>query len=425
MSKTKKILKKNLVTKHTGFAFILLIILSFLFIEFGGIFIIDFPLMLITNKMISGFGSVLTSLLFILFFKRYFYPEFSGMLTKGKIKTALKISLILIIYFIIDFTILFLIDKTKPGKLTSDNFILILSICLMAGFAEETVFRGVGVSYLMRQLRNNKHRIILVVIITSAVFGLTHLTNLSIGTNGGYILFQTISAALFGVFFCALFLRSGIIWPCILLHFLNDFLSFLFSSEEIQNNPLTFANYDLTLSNYIDFGFCIILAAIGFYLVRPSKHQEIDELWAKKWQKRKIGASACLLGENCKYDGNNNFNQKLADYIQKYNFEVIPVCPEVEGGLPTPRTPSEIVNGKVTNQEGKTVDDEFRTGAKLCLEKIKNEKVEFVVLQSRSPSCGTKQIYDGTFSKKLIKGKGVFAKLLDDSKIRTVDIEDL
>lgn len=425
MKNRKKIFKKNFVTKHTGFTFIFLLIFSFIFIEFVGTLIIDVPFIKITHKMSSGFGSIITSLLFLLFFKRYFYPEFSGTLSKGKLKTAIKLSSIFIVYLIVDLSIISLIDRTKPGKFSIDNFILILSICIMSGFAEEIVFRGIGASYLMRQLKNNKYRIPLVVIITSFAFGLTHLTNLSIATNSVYILLQVISATLLGSFFCAIFLRTGLIFPTIMLHFLNNFLSFSLSSEELKNNPLTFANYDITLSSYIDFAFCVILAVIAFYLIRPSKYQEIDELWAKKWQKRKIGVSACLLGENCKYDGKNNFNQKLIDYIKKFDFEVVSVCPEVEGGLPTPRIPSEIVNGKITNQEGLIVDEEFRTGAKISLQKLQNQNIEFVILQSRSPSCGTKQIYDGTFSKKLINGKGVFAQLLKENKIRTIDIEDL
>ena len=133
--------------------------------------------------------------------------------------------------------------------------------------------------------------------------------------------------------------------------------------------------------------------------------------------------SACLLGHNCKYNGGNNLYPKVLDFIKGH--EVIPVCPEVTGGLPTPRVPSEIVNGIVTNKEGQNVDHEFRTGAKIELEKALHEKVDLVILQSRSPSCGPKQIYDGTFSKKLVDGQGVFAKLLKEHNFPMIDVEDL
>ena len=137
----------------------------------------------------------------------------------------------------------------------------------------------------------------------------------------------------------------------------------------------------------------------------------------------KIMVSACLLGQKCKYNGGDNYSEAVAEYVKGH--EVIPVCPEVEGGLPTPRIPSEIVNGVVTNAEGETVDREFRRGAELCLKKALEGHVDMAILQSRSPSCGVNQIYDGTFTGKLISGKGVFAKLLEENGIKTIDVEEI
>lgn len=137
----------------------------------------------------------------------------------------------------------------------------------------------------------------------------------------------------------------------------------------------------------------------------------------------KIMVSACLLGENCKYNGGNNYNEKVMEYIKGH--EVISVCPEVLGGLPTPRVPSEIVNEIVTARDGRSVDLEFRTGAKIALEKALEEKVDLVILQSRSPSCGVKQIYDGSFSGNKIDGQGVFARLLKENNFCMIDVEDL
>ncbi len=137
----------------------------------------------------------------------------------------------------------------------------------------------------------------------------------------------------------------------------------------------------------------------------------------------KIMVSACLLGKNCKYNGGNNYNEKVAVFIKGH--EVIPVCPEVEGGLPIPRIPCEIVNGIVTDKHGESKDKEFRSGAEKCLQKAIDGNVELVILQSRSPSCGVKQIYDGSFSGNLIEGKGVFAQLLDENGIKTMDLSEL
>ena len=137
----------------------------------------------------------------------------------------------------------------------------------------------------------------------------------------------------------------------------------------------------------------------------------------------KILVSGCLLGENCKYNGGNNYSEKVAEYIKGH--EVISACPECLGGLATPRVPAEIVNGVVTNREGQIVDAEFRKGAEIALEIAKKEKIDLVILQSRSPSCGVKQIYDGTFSGTRIDGQGVFARLLKENGIPMMDVEDL
>ena len=137
----------------------------------------------------------------------------------------------------------------------------------------------------------------------------------------------------------------------------------------------------------------------------------------------KIMVSGCLLGENCKYNGGNNYSKKVAEYIKGH--EVISVCPECMGGLPTPRIPAEIVDGVVTNREGQVVDEEFRRGAQIALEIARKEQIDVAILQSRSPSCGVKQIYDGTFSGTRIDGQGVFARLLNENGFKIIDVEDL
>ena len=137
----------------------------------------------------------------------------------------------------------------------------------------------------------------------------------------------------------------------------------------------------------------------------------------------KIMISACLAGENCKYNGGNNRNEKILRLMAEN--EVITVCPEQMGGLPTPRVPSEIRDGVVTAKDGRIVDKEFRAGAAKSLEIAMREKPNLIVLQSRSPSCGVKQRYDGTFTGTLMDGSGVTAQLLMENGFRCVDVEDL
>lgn len=137
----------------------------------------------------------------------------------------------------------------------------------------------------------------------------------------------------------------------------------------------------------------------------------------------KILVSDCLLGKNCKYNGGNNLNQSVLDFIEGH--EVIGVCPEQLGGLSTPRLPAEMVEGIVTNKEGISVDNEFRKGAQEALAVALENKVDLAILQSRSPSCGVKEIYDGSFSGKKVKGQGVFARLLTKYGIKVLDAEDI
>ena len=137
----------------------------------------------------------------------------------------------------------------------------------------------------------------------------------------------------------------------------------------------------------------------------------------------KIMVSACLAGENCKYNGGNNRNEKILQLMA--DNEVVTVCPEQMGGLPTPRVPAEICDGVVTAKDGRIVDDEFRAGAAKCLEIALKEQPDLIILQSRSPSCGVKERYDGSFSGKLTKGAGVTAQLLMEKGFRVIDVEDL
>ena len=137
----------------------------------------------------------------------------------------------------------------------------------------------------------------------------------------------------------------------------------------------------------------------------------------------KVIVSACLAGDNCKYNGGNNLNQKMMDLLKTH--EMIKVCPEVLGGLPTPRPSAEIVDGKVMNTEEKNITKEFTDGAQKAFEIVQKENPDLIILQSRSPSCGIKQIYDGTFSGNKIPGHGVFAELCIKAGYKVLDIEDI
>ncbi len=135
----------------------------------------------------------------------------------------------------------------------------------------------------------------------------------------------------------------------------------------------------------------------------------------------KVIVSACLAGDNCKYNGGNNLNERLVESLAAH--EVVKVCPEVLGGLPTPRPSAEIVNSKVMNTEGKNITKEFTLDARKAFEIVQQENPDLIILQSRGPSCGIKQIYDWTFSGKKIPGHGLFAELCIKAGYKVLDIE--
>ena len=133
--------------------------------------------------------------------------------------------------------------------------------------------------------------------------------------------------------------------------------------------------------------------------------------------------SACLLGINCRYNRETKPNKKVLELSKTET--LIPVCPEQLGGLATPRDPSEIRGDKVFASNGKDVTGEFEKGARETLKIAKLFNVREAILKQRSPSCGCGQIYDGTFSGKIIKGDGVTADLLKKNGIKVVSEEDL
>ena len=137
----------------------------------------------------------------------------------------------------------------------------------------------------------------------------------------------------------------------------------------------------------------------------------------------KIIVSACLLGENCKYSGGNNYDAKVVEFV--HGREVLPVCPEVLAGLGVPRIPIEIQNGVVTRRDGVVVDAAIRKAVAQILEQMKDADIECAILKARSPTCGVHQIYDGTFSGTLTDGAGVLAQALKEAGYTVLDNEDL
>ena len=133
---------------------------------------------------------------------------------------------------------------------------------------------------------------------------------------------------------------------------------------------------------------------------------------------KSILVSAGLLGIPCRYDGDSKPCDIICD-LQKIH-RLIPVCPEVLGGLPTPRIPSEIVGERVLTKDGRDVTNNYLAGAKRALEIAKENNCDTAILKERSPSCGCIEVYSGRFDGTLIRGKGITAALLSKNGIRVL-----
>lgn len=140
-----------------------------------------------------------------------------------------------------------------------------------------------------------------------------------------------------------------------------------------------------------------------------------------------IAVSACLLGTPCRYDGRAKPCEAARHLCELPGVTVVPVCPEAAGGLPAPRTPSEIVGSgadrRVVDPQGTDRTDAFRRGAQKTLELVREVGCTVAVLKSKSPSCGIGRVYDGSFSGQLVTGNGVAAEALLAAGVAAIDEE--
>ncbi len=138
--------------------------------------------------------------------------------------------------------------------------------------------------------------------------------------------------------------------------------------------------------------------------------------------KPSILISSCLLGDTCRYDGVGKKNSELLQLLN--DNELIAFCPEVEGGLPIPRPPAEIAGERVVREDGEDVTAHFVKGSNLGLEIAQLNLVNLAILKSRSPACGCGEVYDGSFTKTLTPGDGIFTQTLKTAGIDCISDEE-
>ena len=140
---------------------------------------------------------------------------------------------------------------------------------------------------------------------------------------------------------------------------------------------------------------------------------------------QKLLLSACLIGQKVRYDGGDCFQSHPLLQTWFKEGRIVTICPEMAGGLTTPRPPAEKLQGHIITNIGINVSEQFQKGAERALALCQKHNIQFALLKAKSPSCGNTQIYDGTFTRTLIQGQGVTAKLLSKNGIRVFNENEI
>lgn len=205
----------------------------------------------------------------------WFRPDYEGSLRGGKPALGFRLAATMSVYYIYLLVQTFTVGQFRVPTLTA------VWTSVMAGVVEETAFRALPVSLMMRKWRDAS-KIPTVLIVSSVCFGMIHAMNVFGGAPVGITIIQVIGAGCMGVLFTAVYLRCGNILPVMIMHGLTDFLCFMDASQATEDGLMI---AEVGFINYLDVFFCAILVVIAVYLVRPAKRGEILALWDKKWNR--------------------------------------------------------------------------------------------------------------------------------------------
>ena len=275
---SQKTRRHKFVEKSPAAAAILMCLLWFVLYQLLE-FAINFPVSILIsdyNAITGPIGMVLSVVIMMGVYKLWFRPEFEGML-KGDLPLGFLLGLIELIYVVVTFAVSMMFGyelNIKP--LTS----VIIFSSLGAGLGEEFIFRGVLISTLMRQWKDqNKFRS--AAVLSGIVFGLIHATNVFAGADPLRTLLQVIGAVGIGVIFTAVYLRSGSILPCMFYHTLHDIIAIAGESEVTETGIITASK--INMGDGANLLMSLVLAAIALWLLRPEKNEEMRALWNRKW----------------------------------------------------------------------------------------------------------------------------------------------
>ncbi len=283
MKKEKKIINHKFLDKHTILGAIFLTILALLIAQavIGGILGLIIGIIIgiihpVGSNIPITMGVIIASFIMLAIHKRWFYPEFKGNLStpENLRKWLLFVVVVVVLIIIPDFSVML----ATHGNMGIPSFASIL-LAIMAGTSEEVIFRAVPGSYMMRQFKDEK-KVPIVILLTSLIFGLFHMTNLFVGAAFSSTIFQVITAFTAGIVLCTIYLRSGSILPSMLYHTLNDL--YAFTNLDVVNNGVmdtALGTRDIVINIVIS----VVELAVAYYLLRGDGKKNISKIWADKW----------------------------------------------------------------------------------------------------------------------------------------------
>ena len=217
----------------------------------------------------------------MLLYKKWFSPEFSGMLN-GNLTKGFFLLLPFVVYWIINLGYYFIFSRDSLAFHVNGN---IIDTSITAGVLEEFCFRGLLIATLLRQWRK-KDKFLQAAIVSGIAFGLIHALNAASGANLLRTVLQVFNAGFLGVFLAANFIRCGSLLPVMAAHSLHDIIAIGMSSDVTENGLITGGiGFDSILDFILSLGLCLA----GIYMLRSSKTKEIRKVWDEKWKEPEAG----------------------------------------------------------------------------------------------------------------------------------------
>lgn len=268
-------IRKGFWSKHTFVGAVILIIVTYIFTE--AIVPLTFFQVSISTGINLNCFTILGALVALLIYYLVVRKEYQGNFIGGQILTGFRLAAFMLIYYV--YLIIQILLLSDFRRLSFDTII----IAVMAGVVEETIFRAIPISYMLRNWKE-ENKILIVMFLSSITFGCMHFVNILSGASISITVVQVIATIGMGLLFSAIFIRGGNILPAMIAHGLTDAIAFMDATQVSEEGLMA---VEASFINYVDVAVCVILGIIAIYLVRPAKRQEILTLWDNKWKYKK------------------------------------------------------------------------------------------------------------------------------------------